>query len=115
MGSTLRRLNFAPLLAADAAEALMLAAEHRDHVTAVITDLHMPHMDGLAFARTLRRMLPDIPVVVVSGRMEDAIASEFKTLGVTARLDKPFTEAQLAEVLKNLLLLALFPRALLVS
>jgi hypothetical protein len=31
------------------------------------------------------------------------VAEEFKTLGVTRRLDKPFTEAQLAEALKNLL------------
>ena len=100
--AVLRRLNFKPLTATDGADGLIQAAQHRMELRAVITDLHMPHMDGLAFARTLRRMLPDIPVVVVSGRMEDAIASEFKTLGVTARLDKPFTEAQLAEVLKNL-------------
>jgi hypothetical protein len=31
--------------------------------------------------------------------MEDAVAAEFKTLGVTNLLDKPFTEAQLAEAL----------------
>lgn len=49
------------------------------------------------------KCLPVIPVVVASGRMEDAVAGEFKTLGVTSRLDKPFTEVQLAEALKNLL------------
>ena len=62
-----------------------------------------PEPLGLAFVRALRRMLPDIPVMVVSGRMEDTMAGEFKTLGVTSRLDKPFTEVQLAEALKNLL------------
>ncbi len=35
--------------------------------------------------------------------MDDALAAEFKTLGVTSRLDKPFTEMQLAEALASLL------------
>ena len=66
-------------------------------------DLIMPHMDGLALIRALRRMLPDIPIMVASGRMDDAVAAEFRTLGVTSRLDKPFTEVQLAEALQKLL------------
>ena len=101
--AVLRRLNFKPLTAADGADGLMQVAQHRTELRAIITDVHMPHMDGLAFVRAFRRMLPDIPVMVVSGRMEDTVAGEFKTLGVTSRLDKPFTEVQLAEALKNLL------------
>jgi CheY-like chemotaxis protein len=102
-GEVLRRLGFKPLVATDGADALIQAAQHRTEVRAVITDLHMPHMDGLAFARALRRMWPNVPIMVASGRMDDATAGEFKTLGVTIRLDKPFTEGQLAEALKNLL------------
>jgi CheY-like chemotaxis protein len=85
----LRRLNFKPLTAIDGADGLIQAAQH------------MPHMDGLEFVRAVRRLLPDIPIMVASGRMEDAVATEFKTLGVTNLLDKPFTEAQLAEALKT--------------
>ena len=102
--AVLRRLNFKPLTATDGADGLMQTAQHRTELRAIVTDLHMPHMDGLAFVRALRRMLPDIPVVVASGRMEDAMAGEFKTLGVTSRLDKPFTEVQLAEALKTVLM-----------
>jgi PAS domain S-box-containing protein len=99
----LQRMNFRPLTATDGADGLLQAAQHRTELRAVITDLHMPQMDGLMFVHALRRMLPDIPIVVASGRMEDAVAEEFKTLGVTTRLDKPFTEAQLAAALKKLL------------
>jgi CheY-like chemotaxis protein len=99
----LQRLNFKPLTATDGADGLMQVAEHRTELRAIITDQHMPHMDGLTFVRALRRMLPDIPVMVASGRLDDAVAEEFKTLGVTSRLDKPFTAPQLAEMLKNLL------------
>jgi PAS domain S-box-containing protein len=101
--AVLRRLNFKPLTATDGADGLMQAALHRNELSAIITDLHMPNLDGLSFVKTLRRMLPDIPIVVASGRLEDAVAENFKSLGVTTRLDKPFTEVELADVLKNLL------------
>ncbi len=101
--AVLERLNFTPIVATDGADGLLLAAEHRTRLRAIVTDLHMPHMDGLAFVRALRRKLPDIPVVVASGRVDDAVADEFRQLGVSVRLDKPFTEAQLAQALKRLL------------
>lgn len=68
----LRRLYFSPLIGADGVDGLIQAAEHRAKLRGVITDLHMPHMDGLTFVRSLRRMLPDVPVIVASGRIEDA-------------------------------------------
>jgi signal transduction histidine kinase/ActR/RegA family two-component response regulator len=103
MHAVLRHLNCNPLIATDGADGLVQAALNRTALRAVITDLDMPYMDGLAFVRALRRMLPDIPIMVASGRMEDTVVEEFKSLGVTRFLDKPFTEEQLAEALKNLL------------
>lgn len=101
--AVLTRLNFHPLVATDGADGLALAAQHRGELRAVITDLHMPHMDGLAFVRALRRILPDVPVVMASGRVDDVLLDELNALGVRDRLDKPFTEVQLAKTLKPLL------------
>ena len=98
--SVLRRLNVEPLIAIDGADGLVQAAQHKNVLRAVITDLHMPHMDGLAFVRALRRVLPDVPVVLASGRLDDSLVDAFKALGVTHRLDKPFTEAQLSQQLQ---------------
>jgi CheY-like chemotaxis protein len=102
-GIVLQRLNFNPVTATDGADGLQLAMRHQAELRVIITDLHMPHMDGLAFVRVLRLLLPDIPVVVASGRMEDPQAAEMQALGVNHRLDKPFTEGQLAEVLQDIL------------
>jgi two-component system cell cycle sensor histidine kinase/response regulator CckA len=99
----LQRLNFNPLTATDGADGLQLAMQHQAGLRVIITDLHMPHMDGLAFVRVLRLLLPDVPVVVASGRLEDPQYEEMQALGVTHRLDKPFTEGQLAEVLQDIL------------
>lgn len=101
--TVLQRLNFIPIVAVDGEDALIKATENRGALKAIITDMHMPHMDGLAFVHAVRRTLPDIPIILASGRVDDSVAKDFKALGVTARLDKPFTEAQLAEMLSGLL------------
>jgi two-component system, cell cycle sensor histidine kinase and response regulator CckA len=101
--TVLQRLKFKPLVATDGADALVLAAEHKAELRAIVTDLHMPHMDGLVFVRALRRFLPDIPVVLASGRVDEAVADELRKLGVVVRLDKPFTEEQLARALRTAL------------
>jgi PAS domain S-box-containing protein len=98
--AVLKRLNFSPLLAEDGMTGLVQAGEHRDSLRAVITDVHMPHMDVLTFVRALRRVLPEIPIIVASGRLEGALALELNKLGVTITLDKPFTQAMLASALR---------------
>ena len=98
--TVLERLNVQPVLAIDGADGLVQATAHRDRLRAVITDLHMPHMDGLAFVRALRRSLPDMPVILASGRVDESVAAELQALGVTQRLDKPFTQEQLARALR---------------
>ncbi len=100
MQEALKELNFTPLFAIDGADGLIQAAQHCGQLRVVITDLHMPHMDGVAFVRALRRLLPEIPVIVASGRLEDNQLAELRTLGVRLTLDKPFTKNRLSDVLK---------------
>ncbi|MDB6028936.1 MAG: hypothetical protein JWM68_5159 [Verrucomicrobiales bacterium] len=99
-GAILRRLNFKVITASDGADGLKQVAAHQAELRAVITDFHMPHMDGLSFVRELRGLLPTIPIIVATGRMEEKALEEFKMLGIAAHLDKPFTEQQLAEELR---------------
>ena len=98
--AVLTSLNFKVLTAANGVEALVQVAEKRAELRAVITDLHMPNMDGLTFVRVLKSMLPEAGIIVASGRMEEREANEFKALGVVALLDKPFTQEKLEEALK---------------
>ena len=86
----LQRMNFQVVLARDGLEALVWLTEHPS-VHAVITDLHMPNQDGLSFVGMLRKILPEIPIIVSSGRLEDEVQSQFRALGVTSFLDKPLS------------------------
>ena len=69
----------------------------------VITDIHMPGMDGMALMRALRERQPDLPVVVVTGHGTVDTAIQALREGATGMLVKPFTGAELlAEVRRAL-------------
>jgi putative two-component system response regulator len=69
----------------------------------VITDIHMPGMDGLTLMRSLRDRQPEIPVVVVTGQGTVDTAIQALREGATGMLVKPFTgEELLAEVRRAL-------------
>jgi PAS domain S-box-containing protein len=103
MRKVLTALNFKVLTVTNGTEALIQVAEKRAELRMVITDLHMPQMDGLTFVRVLKGRLPGAGIIVISGRLDEREANEFKALGVSALLDKPFTQAKLVEALKTAL------------
>jgi CheY-like chemotaxis protein len=58
-------------------------------------------MDGLSFVRVLKGRLPQVGIIVASGRLDELDENEFKKLGVSALLDKPFSQKELLEALKT--------------
>jgi DNA-binding NtrC family response regulator len=61
----LSRWGYAAETAVDGADALHHAVT--SYPALIITDLHMPKMDGLELLRTVEASLPDVPTVVVTG------------------------------------------------
>ena len=59
--------HYRVLLAADGAEALDLVRMDGLKVSAVVTDVRMPGMDGLALAAALRDLGLAVPILFVSG------------------------------------------------
>jgi PAS domain S-box-containing protein len=101
--AVLTALNFKVLSAGDGTAALLQMEENRAALRAVITDLHMPGMDGLAFVRVLKSRSPQTSIIVTSGRLEEREVNDFKKLGVNALLEKPFTQEKLVAALKTIL------------
>lgn len=91
----LHDLGFRTIPAADGTDALIRIAENRLVLRGLITDLDMPSLDGLRLVRTARHMLPRLPVIVVSGRVDAQQGRELAQLGVDNVILKPFTEEQL--------------------
>jgi CheY-like chemotaxis protein len=59
--------HYRVVLAADAAEVLALFRGDGQGIAALVTDIRMPGMDGLALVATLRDMGVTIPILFVSG------------------------------------------------
>jgi PAS domain S-box-containing protein len=97
--SVLTSLDFKVITAADGAEALSLVAQNKALLRLVITDSQMPHMDGMNFVRILKYMIPETPIIVTSGGLNEKEAGEFRALEVSALLEKPFTQDKLVEAL----------------
>ena len=91
----LRGRNFQVVLATDGADALMKVADNPGAVRVVITDLHMPHLDGHHLVRALQRLLPTAGVIVASGTLTPKDVTDFKAAGVVSVIEKPFVQTDL--------------------
>jgi PAS domain S-box-containing protein len=99
--AVLLSLDFKVLTANDGEDALLQLAAGSINLSLIITDLHMPKMDGLAFVKKARELAPDVPIIVSSGRLEKADADRLAEHGVRALLHKPFTQGDLVASLQH--------------
>ncbi|MEH6633130.1 MAG: ATP-binding protein [Halopseudomonas aestusnigri] len=69
----------------------------------VLMDVHMPEMDGIEATRNIRKLysLEDLPIIGLTAEAFTDRHLEFKKSGMNDVLTKPFTEQQLASVLKE--------------
>jgi PAS domain S-box-containing protein len=95
----LEQHNYRVISASDGAEAVALFAEQMQTIGVVLTDIAMPHMDGVAAIRALRKMKPDVPIVAFSGEAQRARFEELQAMKVNNFLIKPFTAANLLAAL----------------
>ena len=82
----LREAGHEVVEAASGAEAL----SHVEACDAVLTDLSMPGMDGLALLAALKRERPDLPVVMLTARGSERAAVAAMKAGAHDYLTKPF-------------------------
>jgi len=69
----------------------------------VVTDFNMPALSGLDVALELSRIRPDLPVVITSGYITDAMRAEALRAGVRQLIDKPNTVDELCEAVHQIL------------
>lgn len=104
LSESLMESGYQVLCAADGAEGLRLLIRHT-HPDIVITDLMMPHKEGLETISEIKRRYPNIKVVAISGggRFPTDNFLEFaEKLGADATLPKPVDIDRLEAVLQRL-------------
>jgi CheY-like chemotaxis protein len=98
---TLTQHGYQVLVAANGKEALGLLASHPAAVKAVITDIMMPVMDGMALAHALKQSHPQMPVIACTGWGQEGIQAKLKGLGVESFLEKPYPSSALLTTLRQ--------------
>lgn len=67
----------------------------------LITDIKMPFMDGLELSRIVKKEMPQIKILILSGYNEFDYAKTAINIGVTDYLLKPISSAKLLEAVKK--------------
>ena len=69
----------------------------------VLTDETMPDMSGVELAREIRRVRPDLPIVLMSGYSGAQLTERARAVGVAELLRKPLVSRDIAEALARAL------------
>jgi two-component system, LuxR family, response regulator FixJ len=69
-----------------------LASLPDSSLSCVITDVRMPDMSGIELIRRLKDLKVDVPVIVITGHGDVALAVEAMKLGATDFFEKPFND-----------------------
>jgi signal transduction histidine kinase len=95
--------GFTVLLAGGGIEALTMVREARGAIDCVLLDLTMPDLPGADVLGELRRIRPDIKVIVSSGYSQESAAPQFAGSGPAAFIQKPYRPADLVNMVKAVL------------
>lgn len=89
--------------AATAEHALQLLS--RGDVSALITDIHLPRMDGFELIEHVRAQpgFVNLPILVISGDADPETPARLKSLGVNAYFAKPYSPAEVRQKLERLI------------
>ncbi len=100
-GEMLLELGFEVVMASDGNEALE-KFKARPEIGVVILDLTMPRMGGEHCFRELRRLDPNLRVIMSTGFSEQEIAQKFAGMGLAGFVQKPYNFSVLRDALRKI-------------
>ena len=81
----------------------MIVREHVGRIDLLLTDVVMPGTDGQRLSAELRQLMPELPVVLMSGYSEDVVAQRGVLPRGATHIQKPFTPESLAAMIQGAL------------
>ena len=99
----LAMLGYEPVGFASSTEALETFRASPQRFDAVLSDEAMPDMTGSELAKEIRKLHPDIPIVLMSGYVTPALHARAHDAGVVEVLSKPLVSRDIARSLAGVL------------
>jgi len=97
----LQRAGYRVLTASDGDEGVDVFREHADEVSVVLLDMTMRRLDGDEAFRRMRRIRPEVRVILTSGYTEREATRRFADLGLAGFIQKPYPPSALLERIRQ--------------
>jgi len=101
--AVLKGLGFEVIAASGGAAAVEAFQKRQGEIRLVLCDLTMPGMDGWETLDALRKLSPDIPVILTSGFAESQVMAGDHCTLPNAFLGKPYDRDELIDTISNVL------------
>jgi CheY-like chemotaxis protein len=99
----LERLGYRVTAQTASQDALALVQASPDQFDLILTDQTMPGLTGVQLADAVRRLRPDLPLILTSGLAEAPTPEQRHALGVREFLTKPVDVRELGEAVRRVL------------
>lgn len=96
--------GFRTISATDGADAVSIFRERSDEIDLVLMDLTMPNMDGVAAMHELRRLKPNIKIILSSGFNEQELDERISEQSPSGFIRKPYSMQNLEAELRRVML-----------
>lgn len=73
----------------------------KERLDLILMDLVMPGIDGVTAIRSIRKISPSIPIMVVTAFGEEVVVEEALSAGANAKLGKPLDFASLLDYIRG--------------
>ena len=103
LAELLTEQGYQVLIASDGEEALTVFRQHASRIHLVISDIHMPGINGYEFARRLKALSPQTKIILISGNAEDRASKDRDDTLIAALLPKPFSSQTLTRTIRTVL------------
>jgi signal transduction histidine kinase/CheY-like chemotaxis protein len=103
LSRTLRSFGLEVLTATDGKQGVQIFEQKRDEIDLVILDMVMPVLGGREAFAILKRLSPEVKVLILTGFADDQDMKQLMAAGVVGYLDKPYNPKELQHILQKAL------------
>jgi PAS domain S-box-containing protein len=101
--SILAECGYEVILAGSGREGISIFSTRKNDVQCVLLDMAMPVMSGKEVYLELKKIKPEVKVLLASGFRQDGRVQETLALGVNGFIQKPYSITELSKKIKNLI------------
>jgi len=103
MARNLGRLGYRVETRLNPLEAVDLLQSKSNRFDLLITDMTMPQMTGVQLSEKLKKIKPEIPVILCTGHSDLIDEEKAERLGIAAYVMKPVTKQEMARIIREVL------------